>query len=1356
MSNLSYTISPADVAAGSVTFTFDYTGGHSMLGDCSLLVSGSAQFQVTVVGPPACSIASPSQSVCAGGAANFTVSSTGPAAGGPFTFSWTGPNGFTATGPIINISNVQAANTGTYTATVTDQFGCTSTCTARLALNPAPTCTIAPVAPLCAGASATLNVTVTGGTSPFIIHWTGPASFTGSGASVTINNAQAASAGTYTANVTDAAGCTTSCTTTLVVNPNPTCTIAPPAPVCVGGTATLNVTVSGGTSPFNVAWTGPGTFTRTGSSVTVNNAQLTSAGTYTAHVTDAAGCTTTCTATLVVNASPTCSIAPLAPICAGASATLNVTVSGGTAPFIINWTGPGTFMGTGPSVTINNAQLANAGTYTANVTDAAGCTTRCVTTLVVNPLPSCTIAAPAPICAGASATLNVTVSGGTSPFTITWTGPASFSGTGASVTVNNAQAASAGTYTANVTDAAGCTTSCTTTLVVNPNPTCTIAPPAPVCVGGTATLNVTVSSGTGPFNIAWTGPGTFTGTGSSVTVNNAQLTSAGTYTAHVTDAAGCTTTCTATLVVNASPTCSIAPLAPICAGASATLNVTVSGGTGPFTINWTGPGTFTGTGPSVAINNAQAANAGTYTASVTDAAGCTTRCVTTLVVNPLPNCTIAAPAPICAGASATLNVMVNGGTSPLTITWTGPASFSGTGASVTVNNAQAASAGTYTASVTDAAGCTTSCTTTLVVNPNPTCNITGPNPVNCNSTGNTYTSALSVSSGTATHSWTITGSGTISGSSTGPTVTVTAAPSGSFTLTDSVSVNGCTSTCTLTVPITPCPPKICVTKAVACAPQNGVCGSGLNYGPTATGIEGTTQPNFCYQVVVSNCGQEDMNNVSVSDPEVSNLTMAAGGTFSGTLAVGQSVTFFGSRSWGASGSPHVNTVTASGTGVNSGTKVTAQATASVTVVPINLTCDIVLSSSFDLDNHPTDNHVTLPTDQQNAPISITVSLHNSSSVDLQATLSGLPDLLDCTAQTPVAPPQPVTITAGSDMTLNVGCILASCPTNANFTVSVMGTAEAGQGVNCIYDAQGNAISAAASTCSATVTCQPPASCRLTGGGVLLPGEVEVGTCSPNIVTTVFGPTCGGADAVKITHGGQLGAPYSNPTCGTVAQLPQGDPCIRGQWEHVRHYGGKGNQQSSFEVDNFHSNTPMGIFDSVMCACLPCCENPAAGGRVGQLCNPDDHQICGPEPRPAPANAIIFSGIGYIKTCSDSSANANGKGSGKSQAVIFRVYIEDRSEPGGQHPGGAQAPADVYCFQAWSLGTINGNNGGKIDSAAAITARQAVASDSCAFIKAYTQGALPNANVLGTPLINDCGALHTGNQQIHPSTGATCP
>jgi hypothetical protein len=378
---------------------------------------------------------------------------------------------------------------------------------------------------------------------------------------------------------------------------------------------------------------------------------------------------------------------------------------------------------------------------------------------------------------------------------------------------------------------------------------------------------------------------------------------------------------------------------------------------------------------------------------------------------------------------------------------------------------------------------------------------------------------------------------------------------------------------------------------------------------------------------------------------------------------------------------------------------------------------------------------------------VSIKLTNPSDVDLSVTISGLPQLYNCDTQEAIDAPAPVTVPARSDVTVNVGCVLVSCPAGLNLEVTVQGTAISSTAIPCIYTSTGTAITTDTSTCTASVTCVQPITCRVTGGGVLIPNEPYVQDCNTETAnaTTMVHSTllCNGAEAVKVTHGGQLGAPFSQQDCGEVL----GNPCIRGQWEHVRHYQGKANPQTVIAVDNFHSNTPKGIFDSLKCACLPCCENPDATGLVNGLCNPDDHKICGPEPRPAPANAIIFTGVGYIKTC----ATSNQKGKATEQPVIFMVYIEDRSEPGGSFPGGANRPDDIYCFQAWGL------NGTNIDSPANQDARRAVARYACDFIDGRTSGALAQGTLpsFGEPIINDCGALHTGNQQIHPSTSATC-
>jgi len=89
MTRLLYTLTAADIAAGSAVFTFQYTNGTSLLpnaqGNCILKVSASPQQSVSIAPLPTCNIAPQSTNVCVGGSATFTASTTGSA---PFTYCW--------------------------------------------------------------------------------------------------------------------------------------------------------------------------------------------------------------------------------------------------------------------------------------------------------------------------------------------------------------------------------------------------------------------------------------------------------------------------------------------------------------------------------------------------------------------------------------------------------------------------------------------------------------------------------------------------------------------------------------------------------------------------------------------------------------------------------------------------------------------------------------------------------------------------------------------------------------------------------------------------------------------------------------------------------------------------------------------------------------------------------------------------------------------------------------------------------------------------------------------------------------------------------------------------------------------
>jgi len=554
-----------------------------------------------------------------------------------------------------------------------------------------------------------------------------------------------------------------------------------------------------------------------------------------------------------------------------------------------------------------------------------------------------------------------------------------------------------------------------------------------------------------------------------------------------------------------------------------------------------------------------------------------------------------------------------------------------------------------------------------------------------------------------------------------------------------------------------------VLKEVACATPNG-CADAAGYAKSATGVKGATCPAFCYRITVTNPATNPdgtpnttpLTNITLSDPSL-NLTACNAALVGVTLQPGQSAApcITGPVEHC---SDFVNTVTARGaSSFDTSQTVTATDTATVHVVPASVECVLLVHSDFDqdannggADGSSDDNHALIP---DSGPVDLILTVKNTGQVDLNVAIVGLPCTTDISGN-PI--PTSITVAAGESSTPIVCSADVTCPAGASFSVTVTGTAVASSTVPCIYNVQGQAIQTAPSSCQASVACQLPVTCRVTGGGTLIEGTVDQSCIA--VPTTIF-DSANPSPVVKITHGGQLGAPFSQMDCGTIL----GNPCIRGQWQHTRHYVGNGNPRDVIDMD-FHSQTPKGQYDSLSCACLGCCDPasgafipPTVGPKIHKfaLCNPDDHKVCGPQPRPAPANAIIFSGIGRITPTDD----IQGGRAAQAEWIIFRVYIEDRSEPGGFHPKGAVEPADIYCFQGWKTGIKTSK---KPDfSQIAADFRTALGQANCDFLTALESGALaigslPSPTVNGTTAdIQDCGPLHDGNQQIHPSTGATC-
>jgi PKD repeat protein len=626
----------------------------------------------TITQPAALSVVTSRTDPTCNGGCNGTAQATVSGGSGSFSYAWSN----LATGQ--NISGLCA---GTYTVTVTDLTGgagCTQTANVVLSNPPAIVLSGSAVNATCGAANGSATVTVTsGGTPNYTYNWSNGTSTPNSPSSS--NTISAITSGTYTVTVTSSNGCTA--TTSINVNSTgaPTATItASTPPLCFGscnGSATVSI---GGTlnPPFNYVWSNGST--TNGSAATTNTVNTLCNGMASVNITDALGCVATANVNIVQPAQITTSTTTTNATCGQSNGTATVNAIGGTGAYSYLWNPGGN-----TTQTITNKP---AGTYSVTVTDGNGCTAVASATInntagVVASISGTT----QPACFGGSnGTATAQGTGGTLPYSYLWS-------TGAQ-TAQTAINLPSGSYTVTITDGSGCTSVATATVTQPTAVTAAISGSTPAsCFGscnGTAT--VTPGGGTAPYTYQWS---------NTQTIPGATGLCAGTYTVTVRDVNNCSATATVTITqpiaVNATTT-SVNAHCNLPDG-SATVNPT--GGTSPYTYQWSGGGQVTQT----AINLIP----GSYSVTVTDSQGCTY--IASATVGNIPagsavisNTTHVTCNGLCNGA---ITVSMSGGTTPYTYVWN-PGGQTGITAS-------GLCAGNYTVSVTDASGCVVTASSTV-------------------------------------------------------------------------------------------------------------------------------------------------------------------------------------------------------------------------------------------------------------------------------------------------------------------------------------------------------------------------------------------------------------------------------------------------------------------------------------------------------------------------------------------------------------------------------------------------------------------------------------------------------------------
>ncbi len=444
-----------------------------------------------------------------------------------------------------------------------------------------------------------ITLNITGGRTPYTFDWADLA-----GSSDPQNRSNLA-AGTYSVTVTDALSDQKILTGIVVTQPNPILTGAVLTP-SNGSTGAITLNVTGGTSPFTYDWqdltTAPEPANRTGLAV----------GTYTVTITDGNGCKKD-TSYRIVPGITIVTDSVVSAACFGtATGAIYISIAGsGTPPYRYDWSDLA-----GSNDPQDRTGLA-AGTYTVTVIDVSGGGVS-QTFTVTEPTPvviTVTGTTQTP-----NGTVNITVAGGTPPYTYQWTGPVGFAG---STAQNLTGLNKAGTYTVTVRDAKGCIKTAPAVVAQGTLPINIAAQVDSVSCFGAATGRIiqTVTDGCAPFSYAWSVAG--------VTTKDLIGVVAGNYSCTITDVCGQSEVRAYTIYSKASAALVVSLNSIVCESGGANGNGNKdgkiylnqpTGGTTPYSYNWQDLGPNDPMqGSRDRINNIDAAK---YTVIVTDKNGC--------------------------------------------------------------------------------------------------------------------------------------------------------------------------------------------------------------------------------------------------------------------------------------------------------------------------------------------------------------------------------------------------------------------------------------------------------------------------------------------------------------------------------------------------------------------------------------------------------------------------------------------------------------------------------------------------------------------------------------------------------------
>ncbi|MCF8374455.1 MAG: gliding motility-associated C-terminal domain-containing protein, partial [Bacteroidales bacterium] len=593
--------------------------------------------------------------------------------------------------------SIFADTSGVYFVTVIDSLGCANSDTISVSISSEIISNLSVANVLCFGDSTgSITTTISGGSSPFLFIWDQGSSD---------QNLMNIPAGNYSITISDQYNCQ-ALDSAIVLQPNVLLDSMVISDVlCYGdSTGSIDLSVYGGTMPYSYFWN---------TNETTEDLSNLATGTYLVTVTDGNGCIVVDTTLITQPDELLLSASIIDNLCYGDSAgSIEITLSGGVSPYAILWNtlADSTFIDSLP-----------AQDYIVIVTDSNLCQLMDTISVMQPDSIQLIFAATNVLCpSDSTGAIDMTVIGGIPPYSYYWN---------TTDTTEDISGYPAGEYYVTVTDSLGCQRIDTISITA-PVFYASFAVTHLSCNGtANGAVNLTVVGGIAPFTYIWTG--------GSTTEDLTGL-SGGVYAVTITDATGCSIMDQVSVVEPNVVNLSLAVTNVSCYGLTdGAIDLTVTGGTLPYSYSWSGPVT-------AITQDLSGIPAGFYNVVMFDGNFCISM-INTIVTSP----TEIISSPLIQNVSCfglndgSVSISVSGGIFPYEYLWSN---------NDTVANIDSLIAGTYQVTITDTSSCQVSLSYT-VTEPNALVSSLVGTDVECYGENNGNAN-LSVSGGTAPYNFT--------------------------------------------------------------------------------------------------------------------------------------------------------------------------------------------------------------------------------------------------------------------------------------------------------------------------------------------------------------------------------------------------------------------------------------------------------------------------------------------------------------------------------------------------------------------------------------------------------------------------